>query len=666
LPLLKRTAGKPLSAAELRQRRDAARARWAAAGVAGVAGAALGAVAGGAREAVLTGAQAREAAERAGLAGLRAAYVARQQELARRGHNRQRVEDFFRGQMRQTPQPPARPTLQQAIDSLRNPQRSAAPPTRRAVRVPPIIGNVDNQLIYARQISQAQRRLTLASREVERVIRENMAAGDDREAAEAAPNTRASRQQVGSIEREIRDLERLQRLGSRAQARAGHTRTTRSGEQQEVQAAVERKYRRGESIPERRGRIRAERADTAAELARRLAEHDAKTERLAAAAERRTIRQTSEAVHQNFLTGAIRSRILHSAGRGALIGGVAGLTSAGLATLAHHVATAGRRNPANIHKIDVIDFFEPLAKFADPIDQTAIRLAQLYRRWIDRLLGRGEQALNLADGFIDALGPAITDAFTRGLTRPPVALPDDPRYRIEVDFDLINPAQRRHIAEYVLDRIVQITDDQREQIRQALMDQSVLRGIGPIEVARTIKEAIGLTAYQRGVVASFRTQLNELDPRAMQRELRDKRYDRTVARAIETNEPLGAEQVDAMVDAYHRKMLALRAQTIARTESLRATSYGGLARAQDIMDRFPELDVTKRWLATHDGRTRPTHMDLHGKEVDGMTGNFITSAGNTLRWPLDDTAPADEIINCRCTLQYIFTPKRGQLMAVAA
>ena len=252
------------------------------------------------------------------------------------------------------------------------------------------------------------------------------------------------------------------------------------------------------------------------------------------------------------------------------------------------------------------------------------------------------------------------------MTAPPVTGPDDPRYRIDVDFDLLNPAQRRHIAEYALDRIVQITDAQREAIRQAIADQSVMRGIGPLDVARTIKQAIGLTTYQRGVVASYRVQLEQLDPRALERELRDKRYDRTIRAAIEQNTPLSGEQVDAMTDAYHRKMLALRAQTIARTEALRATSYGGLARAQEILDRHSELEVTKRWLATDDERTRDTHRDLNGKEVDGMTGHFVTSAGNALRWPLDETGVAEEVINCRCTLQFIFKPRRGQLMAVAA
>jgi hypothetical protein len=112
-----------------------------------------------------------------------------------------------------------------------------------------------------------------------------------------------------------------------------------------------------------------------------------------------------------------------------------------------------------------------------------------------------------------------------------------------------------------------------------------------------------------------------------------------------------------MVDAYHRRMLALRAETIARTESIRATSYGAVARAQEVLDQHPDLDVIKRWIATDDERTRPTHRDLNGKEVTGMLTPFRTSEGNLIRWPIDEDAVADECINCRCSIGFRFVPK---------
>src|SRR5215472_8549454 len=190
LLLVKRTPGKPLTPAEMQQRRNAARARWAAAAGGTALGAVSGAIIGGASEAVLSGARARAAAEEAGLAGLRAAYVARQAVQARRGDKYDQVRRFYEDQLRTTPARD-RPTLQQAIESLRNPQ--GGPVARRVARTVPIIGNVQNRLIYARQLWQAQRRLVLARREVEAVVQRNMAAGDDRESAEASPEARRAR-----------------------------------------------------------------------------------------------------------------------------------------------------------------------------------------------------------------------------------------------------------------------------------------------------------------------------------------------------------------------------------------------------------------------------------------------------------------------------------------
>jgi hypothetical protein len=677
LLLVKHTPGQPLSEAEHRQRREAARARWAAAGKT----AALGAILGGIRGAVLTGASERAAAEAAGVRGVRQAYVARQQEAARRADKLQQVRQFYEEQIRQAPAAERRPTLQEAIESLRYPERHGRPPPRQPARVSPIVGNVENQLIYARQLWQAQRRLVLARRRLEAVIQTNLAAGDDREAAEAAPNARRVRVDVASIEREIEDLERFQRLGSRVQARAEHTRTPtrRRGrpiptpKPQRVEAGAVRQHRGGETTEALQERIRTERAATRRTMEERLAQHAAKTERLVSAAERRTIEEMAEAVRQNLLSGRYASQILRRSGRGALIGGVAGLTTAGVAILAHHVATAGRRKSQEksaAEKVEVSTQEALLKARRPPRDtpegQMGPDLAAVYRRWIDRLLGRGDDPVNLGDGMVEALGPGITEAYAQGLTKPPITEPEHPDYQIDVDFDLLNPAQLRHIAEYALDRIVEMTDAQREAIRDALREQAVLQGIGPKEVARTIKEAIGLTSYQRGVVASFRRQLDELDPRALERQLRDKRYDRTLNRAIETNTPLSAEQIDVMTDAYHRKAVALRAVTIARTESIRATSYGGLARVQQILDDYPSLDVTKRWMATHDDRTRDTHRELDGREVEGIQTPFVVpSTGETIRWPLEDGAPAALVINCRCTLQWILKPKRGQLQAVA-
>ena len=57
------------------------------------------------------------------------------------------------------------------------------------------------------------------------------------------------------------------------------------------------------------------------------------------------------------------------------------------------------------------------------------------------------------------------------------------------------------------------------------------------------------------------------------------------------------------------------------------------------------IEVRKRWVATLDSRTRPTHRQLDGEAAD-VEGKFP----NGCRFPGDPQGPAAEVWNCRCTL----------------
>jgi hypothetical protein len=649
--LAKHVAGQPLSAAEHRQRREAARARWALAGAGLAAGAAVGAVVGNTRAQLRVPQDTRTALDRAS---------------ARIETGRARIQAniiaAIRARQRPNPTPPAAPAATIA------PAPGAPPVTPSPVRPPvPVIGNVQNRLIYDYQIAELGRLMRRArfkanaATEIPRLQAEintltRLRGKPPGIVGRSATVRRASRRVLGQFEDRIRVLDAqgvaMRRAGATQAQVIEHARLRQEAaaaydaalNPNRVRAAVVEQWRGGETQKARADRIGAQRAQLNA-----LRDH------LLTRLARRTAHLDVTA--RDHVIRAMRGRVLRASGRGALIGGAIGLTAVGMAMLVRHIAGATSRKK-----------IAKMAKAApdSPEGQIGRGLAETYRQWIDRLLGNNDLPMNLGDGFALAMAPGITEAFAAGAQNPPIDPASDPRAHVDVDFDSINPSVRLHMASYTLDRIVQMTTAQREAIRDAIMKQSVLQGINPNEVARTIKEAIGLTSYQTTVVDSFRLGLRQLDPRVLERKLRDRRYDRTLSNAIATNTALTDDQINAMVDAYHRRFVALRARTIARTEALRATSFGGLARAQQVLDENPDLEVTKRWLATDDERTRDTHVDLNGREVEGMETEFVTTKGNRIRWPLDVNAAADEVINCRCTLQWVFHPKRSQLMAVAA
>jgi uncharacterized protein with gpF-like domain len=89
-----------------------------------------------------------------------------------------------------------------------------------------------------------------------------------------------------------------------------------------------------------------------------------------------------------------------------------------------------------------------------------------------------------------------------------------------------------------------------------------------------------------------------------------------------------------------------RARIIARTETHGAANYGSLQAAMAT-----GLDMNKEWLSAADERTRQTHVEADGQTV-GIEENFRIGSA-FMAYPGDPQGPAEEVINCRCTLAYL-------------
>ena len=313
-----------------------------------------------------------------------------------------------------------------------------------------------------------------------------------------------------------------------------------------------------------------------------------------------------------------------------------------------------------------------LAKAApsDPPEKRLTRdVGRLLRGWAEKPGTIGDpRQIEMALG-------ATKDAFASGaeqVTAAPGALTGagGQGMRIEVGFDARHPVVQRELAENDLRLIRQIGDDSREAIRQALQD-GVMRGFPVEHQARQIREAAGLGPVEGFWVRSFRAQLEAGDARALTRALRDRRFDRTVAKYVESGEPPPAELVDTWVDAYKRRAIAYRATKIARTEGLKSANLGSVAQARAFLEDHPELTVEKTWLATRDGRERHSHHELHGKTVVGIDTPFIATdeqeRQSEIRYPHDPNAPARETVACRCVCQFklIRRPEWGGFIAEA-
>lgn len=197
--------------------------------------------------------------------------------------------------------------------------------------------------------------------------------------------------------------------------------------------------------------------------------------------------------------------------------------------------------------------------------------------------------------------------------------------------------------------------------------------VGRLNRATGMREGgiLGLNAAQTDAVIRARAELLSGDPAMLRNYLararRDKRFDRLVMKAIREGRPMGRADVDAITGRYKDRLLQLRGETIARTETLASLNAGKEEGIRQLIDsgKVQRSAVKKVWRATGDDRTRDSHMALNGEEVGIDTAFTSPLTGAQMMYPHDTSrgAPASETIGCRCFYEIkvdYFAPFRGR------
>src|ERR1700748_2768428 len=220
-----------------------------------------------------------------------------------------------------------------------------------------------------------------------------------------------------------------------------------------------------------------------------------------------------------------------------------------------------------------------------------------------------------------------------------------------VTFDASDPDALAWAEQNAADLIREITAEQRQLI-QAALAAGRQASANPRVVAKLIQDSIGLTEYQMERVASYRRALESGDlSRALDAELRDGRFDRSLQAAIDAGNVIPPARIDAMVDRYRAAWVRSRAEMIARTEGLRAAHQGSEALFKQAVSRgtIAATRVERKWLHTPGPHKRKGHAAMQG-QLRGMGEAFETPAGVALSYPCDPNAPAAETIGCRCAV----------------
>lgn len=239
--------------------------------------------------------------------------------------------------------------------------------------------------------------------------------------------------------------------------------------------------------------------------------------------------------------------------------------------------------------------------------------------------------------------PIIEDAITNS-GRAVISLLPSAAITGPLTFSLVLPSVSNYVNSYVATRVREISETSQQAIRAAI-NEAVVTGRNPKQIARTFRASVGLTHAQEMTVQRFKRAL----------EAGDMGYVKglTLAPKVDDIDSLSTAQVDKLVERYRLRASQSRAETIARTEGLTALSVG-----QDLAIRSGQLtgaisnELMKKWEYAKDDRTRVSHIETG--ELNGwipINQPFVTPLG-PLMFPRDPSGTAANVINCRCRVKY--------------
>lgn len=177
---------------------------------------------------------------------------------------------------------------------------------------------------------------------------------------------------------------------------------------------------------------------------------------------------------------------------------------------------------------------------------------------------------------------------------------------------------------------------------------------------------VGLPGNYAQFVANARVQLLSGDPVQMRQYLtrlkRDRRFDRTVQKAIEAGRPVAQADVDRITGRYAERLLLMHAQTLGETQAHSAFHAGRDQVFEQLVGEGIERHrIIKEWHTVRDERVRHSHAAMQGQKQQ-LGSPFVSGAGAQLMYPGDDSLGAGdaEIIHCRCWAEYTIGGPRAR------
>lgn len=222
---------------------------------------------------------------------------------------------------------------------------------------------------------------------------------------------------------------------------------------------------------------------------------------------------------------------------------------------------------------------------------------------------------------------------------------------VEFRFDVMD----KRVLDVVNTRNSALLSEFRPQVIAGIR-QHIISGMKrkqtPIDIARRLVKdnVVGLSARGAQAVANYRASLQGTDrvavlADALKREMRDKRRDPLIERAILNRTRLPESKIEAMVQAYATRMLRHEMETLAINEVLHAHEQTRRVVWMDAIERgyIDPKTYVKRWYLAKDERTCVICKGIVALNPKGVpiNGFFKSPDGRMLDGPLAHP-------RCRC------------------
>lgn len=270
----------------------------------------------------------------------------------------------------------------------------------------------------------------------------------------------------------------------------------------------------------------------------------------------------------------------------------------------------------------------------DRLTDTEI-LQAIQSGFIDRLFEKELNEQVMAQAF-QPVRNLMRESVNKGVLYFAKELPVSKSKAVNFAFDSLSPDVVRAIQTLETRLITDLQDSVRETVRQRVQ-AGIEAGETHKAIAKDLRATLGLSPSQEESIRNYEKQLAEGSKKALERKLRDKRFDKTVLKGN-----LSEEQITRMTDAYRKRSIAHNADTVARTAVLDAQKLGQkLSITQAIDQGIITGAMQKTWVGIMDEREREEHVAMEGETVP-----FESLYSN------GEDVPGESTYNCRCISRF--------------